>query len=154
MIEFLLEPDSRSLMAGLATLVAATVGSFTALIVAFWAYPWQKSRDRRVEEHKERRQLYRSFISQIESVLRVPLDLGWSHHEDVRQLWALKGEIQLFARQAVRETSADLVVATNSRFMDEAQTVTSSDGKERSHFENIAFARKQLVDAMRNELKR
>ncbi|WP_417606564.1 hypothetical protein [Primorskyibacter flagellatus] len=43
------------------------IGSITALLVAFVAYPWQKKRDRELKLGEERRSSYRRFIEKCTS---------------------------------------------------------------------------------------
>lgn len=48
------------------SLAAAALGSFTALVIAFVAYPWQKSKDRKNETLKEQRKAVAELVSPIE----------------------------------------------------------------------------------------
>ena len=48
------------------TSITPVIGSITALIIAFVAYPWQKALDRRSELVKELRQVYIRFLQDMD----------------------------------------------------------------------------------------
>lgn len=47
------------------TIVAALIAAVTALIIAFFAYPWQKRKDRELKIHNEKLIAYRKFVSAV-----------------------------------------------------------------------------------------
>jgi hypothetical protein len=47
------------------TLAAATIGSVTALLIAFVAYPWQKAKDRQLEILKLKTSAYHDYLSAL-----------------------------------------------------------------------------------------
>ncbi|WP_170589399.1 hypothetical protein [Ruegeria arenilitoris] len=61
MISWLSSLDAKVLQ-GLLTLAAAASASITALVVAFFAYPWQRQRDHEFELRREQRTSYREFL--------------------------------------------------------------------------------------------
>lgn len=50
------------------TFAAACVASVTAIVIAFIAYPWQRSRDRQLEIQKEKRALYKEVLAELSSL--------------------------------------------------------------------------------------
>ena len=62
MIEGAAPPNELMSLVTWFPLIAAALGAFTAGLIAFCAYPWQKEKDRAFKLQEERREAYRRFV--------------------------------------------------------------------------------------------
>jgi hypothetical protein len=90
------------------TLVAATVGSLTALTIAFLAYPWQKAKDRHQLLKSEKREAYRRFSEEANGyfarcALGIKIEEGPELQEHYIRVVAVSSDLIVYAPKEVIE---------------------------------------------------
>ncbi|MCK8464519.1 hypothetical protein MUY35_11715 [Aliiroseovarius sp. S1339] len=90
-------------------LIAATIGSGTALFIAFVAYPIQKRRDRRLLVETERRHAYRRFVTEAVGYSRIRTDSGSELEETIRGLASAAHELALYAPPEVMRLAKNYI---------------------------------------------
>ncbi|WP_372572720.1 hypothetical protein [Ruegeria jejuensis] len=90
------------------TFAAACLASMTALAIAFGAYPWQKSADRKQQLLHERREGYRRFLEEANSLLarvvvRQPSPSDKEEFEHYLRVVAVSSNLTLYAPKDVIE---------------------------------------------------
>ena len=91
------------------TLAAASIGSCSALLIAFVAYPWQKRKDRQQQLLHEKRDAYRRFSEEANGYFaRIALgakihDLGQQQEHYLRVV-AVSSDLIIYAPKEVIES--------------------------------------------------
>ncbi|UWQ33445.1 hypothetical protein K3555_02690 [Leisingera sp. M527] len=123
--------------------------------ISLWIWRRQTKLSFELELKREKRELYRRFISQIGKAAAVKHDIGsgaWELHPEVRRLWALQKEVELVGSASSCETSSGVLDAIEKLLSMKVNQIESSDGVMRSLDENVFFASDQMVVAMKREL--
>ena len=130
-----------------------TSAAIVAIIVAFFAFPWQRAVEYQFLYRQERRTLYRAFLAQTETVQRLPKAQASVSSEEFLQLERLRIEMSLIATSPVNTAAAALL----SQFIykhTHDNGVADFEGTNRNDEEVFAQSRKKLIKEMRRELRR
>lgn len=138
------------------TLAAASVGSLTAILIAFVAYPWQRRRDRMLQIQTEKREAYSEFLSDFSKL--EPLIWGWDSPQEAFRL-TLKSsfsKLYLYAPTQVID-ACEIAVMLNQDLIywndTNEDAVFSRHGQDYSVEIDKAFrAEKTMIASMRNDL--
>lgn len=84
-----------------------------ALFIAFFAYPWQKKRDRKLQIELEQRAIYRDMVASIDDVSRniskLSANSADAMGEDIQALSAAMQNLDRFILQAALLADVDIV---------------------------------------------
>ncbi|WP_282121376.1 hypothetical protein [Ruegeria atlantica] len=109
----------------------------------------------RLDFNREKRTLYRDFISQSGKAVHefeATVGIPWQHLPAVRRFWSLKYEITLIGSEAVDQKTKVALDAAEQLFEHPRSKFVSSDGLSREADENFRFELDAVIEAMKADL--